>query len=546
MGIRAAKYRRVSSLTSKDGASLETQDEDLDKRILEKGYQSLVEHNYEEVFTGTVWRERGVLQQMLQAASRHEFDVLLIHHTDRLAREDHLTIIIEQLAYYGVRVESYLQEIENTPTGKLMLAILAFTARQHRDRIVESTQRGKYKRAREKALHGGTPLYGYAYENPERGVKHFGARNRYIYNDVIIHKDAEGVEWSERKVVEEIFRLAKEGVTIWAICRILTKKGIPPRKGGKVWSHSTVGDILREEAYTGKYVSYARKAETTYTLDKAHKRYINRPPDERVVIEIPAIIDVDTFKLVQASLIRNQQFAAHNNSHPEDSLLRAGIIRCGYCGKPMTVVRHPLYKTVNYFCQAAKIGRSECKTVQISAKIIDNAVWRRTCEIIRDPKKLQEAIEALKNPDPALFSRQHVEQRLQEIETELTNLVEMGKNARSKTVLEQISVSISLLESEQETLLHEEEKLSLLHETWEEVQNEIFRFTTWCVSYRDKLESATYQEKRIAIEMLGITCRVFKYGELNEQGKPKRYFIEITPPQILKIVSALSSWSGTR
>ncbi len=81
MGIRAAKYRRVSSLTSKDGASLETQDEDLDKRILEKGYQSLVEHNYEEVFTGTVWRERGVLQQMLQAASRHEFDVLLIHHT---------------------------------------------------------------------------------------------------------------------------------------------------------------------------------------------------------------------------------------------------------------------------------------------------------------------------------------------------------------------------------------------------------------------------------------------------------------------------------
>lgn len=387
MVIRAAKYRRVSSLTSKDGASLETQDEGLNKRILEKGYFSDPQHNYEEVFAGTVWRERKVLQDMLEAASRHEFDVVLIHHTDRLAREDHLTIIIEQLAYYGVRVESYLQELENTPAGKLMLAILAFTSRQHRDRIIESTMRGKYKRAREKALHGGEPLYGYSYENPERGVKHFAARNTYIYNEKVIHTDVDGVKWSERKVVEEIFRLAKEGRAIWAIAQYLTQKGIPTRKGGKVWAHSTVGDILRTEAYTGKYTSYARKTEVTYTLDKAHKHYIARPVEEQVVIAIPAIIDEETYKQVRAQLARNQQFAPRNNQHPEDALLRAGIIR--------------------------------------------------------DPKKLQEAIEALKNPDPAVFSGQHVQTRLDEIEEELKNLVELGKTAKSKTALEQISLSMS-------------------------------------------------------------------------------------------------------
>ena len=535
--VRVAKYRRVSSLTSKDGASLETQDDDLNKRIIEKGYYcDETRHNYEEVFTGTVWRERKVLQDMLEAASRQEFDVLLIHHTDRLAREDHLTIIIEQLAYYGVRVESYLQELEETPAGKLMLAILAYTARQHRDRIIEATMRGKRKRATEKALHGGVPLYGYKWENEERGVKHFGARNKYIYNDDVIHVDADGIKWSERKVVEEIFRLSKAGYTIWGIRTYLNAKGIPTRSGTSPWSHSMIGAILRKKAYTGTYTSYEYQTVITYSLDKIHKHKVPRPPEEQVSITIPAIIDEDTFTTVQAQLARNKQFAARNNENPEISLLR-GLILCGYCGKPLTTRYNYPEGSSSYYCRGAHFKTRNCKTVQISGTIIDDIVWQYACGIIRDPKKLQASIEKLKNPDPEVLSGAALKKRLTEIAQEIKNLVALGKKATSDTALEDISFSMQLLETEQAGLLEDEQKLKVLHLQWEKVQAEILRFNDWCVSYREKLDTATYQQKRIAFEMLGIQVKIFKYGEKDEQGRPKRYRILVAPPQILKIVS---------
>ena len=104
---------------------------------------------------------------------------------------------------------------------------------------------------------------------------------------------------------------------------------------------------------------------------------------------------------------------------------------------------------------------------------------------------------------------------------------------------------MSLLEDEQETLLQEEQKLAILHLKWEQVQAEILRFGAWCVSYRDTLDTASYQEKRIALEMLGIRVKIFKYGERDEKSRPKRYTITVAPPEILKFVNVQPSWSGT-
>ena len=63
-------------------------------------------------------------------------------------------------------------------------------------------------------------------------------------------------------------------------------------------------------------------------------RQVARSEDQRIKLPqgvIPAIIDAETFMIVQQQLQRNKQNAERNNQHPESALLRCGYAKCGYC-----------------------------------------------------------------------------------------------------------------------------------------------------------------------------------------------------------------------
>src|SRR5437016_4098709 len=55
--------------------------------------------------TGKYWRDRKALQEIIAAAKRREFDILVMYRLDRFSRDrDHQIIIREQLQYYGIKI----------------------------------------------------------------------------------------------------------------------------------------------------------------------------------------------------------------------------------------------------------------------------------------------------------------------------------------------------------------------------------------------------------------------------------------------------------
>jgi len=503
---------------------MQTQQDQQKEYCAERSYIVLEEHVFIEIETGDdSWRERKVLQKLLIAARNHEFTVLVLYHTDRLARGDDLIILWHELLYNGVRIESVSQNLEDTMEGRIMLHILAITSKMEHDRILRRTQDNKRTNVQNGNLFGGIPLYGYQYKDPTRRTKDArDSRNCYI-----LHPE-------HSRVVLQIFVWCDEGKSIWKICALLMEQGIPSPNGKEVWQTSTVGRMLRNPFYTGKATMYKQK------IDKSNgkKRFIDRAEEEQILLPdgvVPRIVDDDLFERVQERLVHNKQYAVRHNQHVEDSLLRCGYAICAYCKKPMTAYWNDGQQRSLYKCNADANHR-KCKSNCITSYLIDGPAWKKAQEVILNPTKLQEFIAEMQDDEdqPEEYQPISIDGRLAAIEQEIFSLVDLKKVATSETAHARIRHDLEQLEAEQKKLLGEKKKNAAIAGKWELAQAEIKKFEAWCEDFRKRLDTATYADKRYAIERLGIKVVVYKYGT-----RP-RYKIYTKPPKLVDIVLRIS------
>jgi DNA invertase Pin-like site-specific DNA recombinase len=156
--MQAAIYARVST---KDGRQdVENQLRQL--REFAHTQQWTIVHEYIDHASGKR-SDREQLNQMLDGASRREFDVLLFWSLDRLSREGVVETLnyLQRLSLYGVHYRSYTEQYLDS-TGifrEAVIGILAAVAKQERIRISERTIAG-LQRAREQGRIGGRPKAG--------------------------------------------------------------------------------------------------------------------------------------------------------------------------------------------------------------------------------------------------------------------------------------------------------------------------------------------------------------------------------------------------
>jgi DNA invertase Pin-like site-specific DNA recombinase len=96
---------------------------------------------------------------MVADAMRRRFELVLTTKIDRVARSTpNLYTLLSKLEGRGIKFECTDQDIStNTPTGKLLLAVLAGVAEFERDLIRERTKAG-LARARAQGKQLGTPM----------------------------------------------------------------------------------------------------------------------------------------------------------------------------------------------------------------------------------------------------------------------------------------------------------------------------------------------------------------------------------------------------
>src|SRR6201995_168660 len=151
-------------------------------------------------------------------------------------------------------------------------------------------------------------------------------------------------------------------------------------KGEVRWNRpnqATISDMLRHPAYAGAYVYGRRRMERRCQLpDKPHsgRRFIRAPEQWAGLRQDcwPAYIDWETYTRNQEQMAANR--SKHNGVPRGGPALLSGLIRCGQCGRRMSVGYPNNGREARYPCcqLATTFGGPRCQSV--SAQPVDACV----------------------------------------------------------------------------------------------------------------------------------------------------------------------------
>ena len=146
---RAVLYARVST---PDQATA-TQLYDL-RRMAEQRDLQIV-HEYTDIISGAKAR-RPALDEMMTAARRAEFDVVLVWASDRLARSvRHFLEVLDELNRLGIEFVSFRENLDTGgPLGRAVVIIVSAVAELERNLIIERVRAGM-RRAKLEGRHVG-------------------------------------------------------------------------------------------------------------------------------------------------------------------------------------------------------------------------------------------------------------------------------------------------------------------------------------------------------------------------------------------------------
>ena len=151
-------------------------------------------------------------------------------------------------------------------------------------------------------------------------------------------------------------------MTPYQIAATLTAEGIPTPGGKRKWGQECVKSILTNEKYKGD--ALLQKVFTTDYLTKRKKKNEGEVPQYYVTENHPAIIDAETFDLVQAKMASRSPGKGRISS----ASVFCSTIRCGDCGGwfgPKVWHSNDKYRRVVWQCNHKWNGR-KCSTPSLS------------------------------------------------------------------------------------------------------------------------------------------------------------------------------------
>jgi len=240
---RAAVYCRVSSAGQEDNSSLGTQEASCRAYAAERGWT--VAAVYREVHTGAELFERPELTRLREAMRRGDFDVLIVHALDRLSRrQTHQGLVLSEAEHAGVAWDSVTEDIDDSPQGQILRAVIGGMAEMERLKIAERTQRGLRARVDAgKLLPGPRPPFGYQW----------------------LQLTVDGKTWAKAAlepnpttapIVRRIFAEVGAGRSARKVAQHLSAEGIPTPTGKSVWLGATVTKMLKHPIYVGQATAW--------------------------------------------------------------------------------------------------------------------------------------------------------------------------------------------------------------------------------------------------------------------------------------------------
>ncbi|MFZ5651170.1 MAG: recombinase family protein [Bacillota bacterium] len=358
-----AFYGRVSTEEQADRGNIAGQVE-FARRYFELHGSSENIDGYEmyldEGVSGTLsMEERPEGARLMADARSGKISAVYFYRLDRLARSTQEVLnTYNELEKRNIPIKSMTEAFDTgTPVGKFFMTLLASIAALERDTILERTQMGKERKAREGCWTSGPPPFGYRV-GPDKRL-------------VVCEPEAE--------TVRLIFKLYSEGMSMVPLAEYLNARGIPTPTASKsfknnsagLWHAGHISIILRSPVYMGEYLTMKR----------------SRKGKSGSVINVRPIISREEFDRAGRILSENAMRRGRRGRY----LLR-GLVYCGACGLAMVGNKSSGGRAYYRCTGTVNHGRGKvCGNRQVRAEEIERVVWQDIKEFIINPGSIIEA-----------------------------------------------------------------------------------------------------------------------------------------------------------
>lgn len=365
--LRAAIYVRVSTEEqARTGFSLADQAEKCRARAVALGAAVV----FEAVDPGVSGEklDRPGLSRIREAVKGREVDLVIIYDPDRLSRRlAHQLIVTEEIEKAGCRLEFVNFEWKNTPEGRLFYSLRGAVAEFEKEKIRERTINGRIQGARQGRFTARPSWYGYGYDKTTKDIS---------------------VCEPEATVVRQMYTwLVDLRLNPSAIARKLAELGAEPPRG-RFWYTASVVRILRNEVYAG--TAYNHRLDRP----KGSSREKLRPKSEWIPVQVPAIVERETWERAQRIIDGNRTIRRDNGDRPE--FLLRGLLQSADCGgyTTKTTTCRKTGRRYGYYICAKKLAYrfgselTPCRCRQLAALKIDDMVWDQLVWVLNNPREI--------------------------------------------------------------------------------------------------------------------------------------------------------------
>ena len=341
--------------------------------------------------------KRTEFQRMIRDSEKQLWEGIVVYKLDRFARNRYDSATYKaRLKKNGVRVISATENISDNPEGVILEAVLEGMAEFYSKELSQKITRGMFESANKCHSIGGHIPLGYKIENKKLVIDEAGAA-----------------------IVREAFDLYANGATVAEICETFNTKGYRTAKNAE-FNKNSFRSMFKNERYIGIY----------------------KYKDLRIEGGVPAIIDKDTFAIVQKKLSKNAE-APSRGKAKIDYLLSQKLF-CGHCGSLMTGESGTGKGGTTYFyytCGKRKrehtCDKKPLKKDFIERAVVEDALTLLTPETIDELADItvKESIREMEENSiiPALKDQLH------ETERSINNLVKMvEKGVESDTIADRL------------------------------------------------------------------------------------------------------------
>ena len=245
---------------------------------------------------------------MLDEASEADapFEEILVWKFSRFTRQrEHAVAFKSMLRRRGIRVVSITEHADDSPTGKLMEAIIESVDEFYSENLAQDVCAGDARVGLARLL----PRLPRPLRLPARQWSRMGGKERPTLE----------VDPDAAPVVKEVFERALRGQGLKEICRDLNERGVTNR--GRRWQKNSIHYLLTNEAYTG-----------TAVWGKTSR--VGKTPDP---VRVEGRLGGDRLEgAVRRSARGRCAGRAPNVQRPArvgSKFLLSGLLRCGLCGK---------------------------------------------------------------------------------------------------------------------------------------------------------------------------------------------------------------------